>query len=97
MAAWQKLPQERFWDESYAAMLAFFLMHQASRSWPLAIGSAWLVLVGLELPVHEQWVLFPSMLAFAAASEAVEGHWHAKMGSAKKIPGQFPAAAKKEK
>ena len=74
--AWQGI-QTQFVSVAYPSMLAFFLVHQACRSWPLAVGAAWLTLHEwlTSLPIEAQWHLIPSMLAFAVAAEAVEAQW----------------------
>jgi hypothetical protein len=81
--------QAQFVSIAYPAAVGFFFVHQACRSWPLAVAAAWLVIhewLGKSLPAEQQWHLVPSLLAFAIASELVETHW------AKKAKGK-PAAA----
>lgn len=84
--AWQGL-QDKFLWVGYGAMLAFFFAHQLCRSWPLAIGAAWLTVhewLGKTLSTQEQCYLIPSLLAFAIAAEMVESHWTKKLGAGKR-------------
>ena len=89
VAAWLGL-QSQFVPIAYPAAIAFFVVHMACRSWPLALGAAWLVIhewLGKTLSAQDQWHLAPCLLAFAIAAELVENHWTKK-------PGRFGAKKK---